>query len=180
MNCPKCGAQNPDDAKLCQSCNWVLGSTACEPQPDAKTSKMAVTSLVLAILSPFTLFISLLPAVIFGIISLVKIEKSGGRLKGKGLAIGGIASAPAILIVTFFLIMLPALGRVREMANRVVCGSNMSGLGKAMLIYSNDWDDRYPTGSQWNDLLVEHADMPPESFHCRHCSNISESNIVFF
>jgi prepilin-type N-terminal cleavage/methylation domain-containing protein len=41
-------------------------------------------------------------------------------------------------------ILMPALARVRQIAFRMVCGTNLSGLGKAMLIYSNDYEDEYP------------------------------------
>jgi len=41
-------------------------------------------------------------------------------------------------------ILMPALSRVRQIAFRMVCGTNLSGLGKAMLIYSNDYDDELP------------------------------------
>jgi len=91
MYCPKCGTENPDDAQLCRFCSWVLTSiSTIAPSPDAKTSGLAITSLVLGILSIFTLFLTALPAIILGIISIFKIEKSAGQLKGKGLAIAGI------------------------------------------------------------------------------------------
>jgi len=41
-------------------------------------------------------------------------------------------------------ILMPALARVRQIAFRMVCGTNQSGIGKAMLIYANDYDDEYP------------------------------------
>jgi prepilin-type N-terminal cleavage/methylation domain-containing protein len=41
-------------------------------------------------------------------------------------------------------ILMPALARVRQIAFRMVCGTNLSGIGKAMLIYSNDYDDELP------------------------------------
>ncbi len=41
-------------------------------------------------------------------------------------------------------ILMPALARVRQIAFRMVCGTNLSGLGKAMMIYANDYDDEYP------------------------------------
>ena len=41
-------------------------------------------------------------------------------------------------------ILMPALARVRQIAFRMVCGTNLSGIGKAMMIYSNDYDDEYP------------------------------------
>ncbi len=41
-------------------------------------------------------------------------------------------------------ILMPALARVRQLAFRMTCGTNLSGIGKAMLLYSNDNDDEFP------------------------------------
>ena len=41
-------------------------------------------------------------------------------------------------------ILMPALARVRQLAQRMVCGTNLSGIGKAMLIYANDYEDELP------------------------------------
>ena len=41
-------------------------------------------------------------------------------------------------------ILMPALARVRQMAYRMVCGTKLSGVGKAMLLYAQDQDDDYP------------------------------------
>ena len=41
-------------------------------------------------------------------------------------------------------ILMPALSRVRQLAFRLTCGTNLSGIGKAMLIYSNDYEDELP------------------------------------
>ncbi|MEN6425095.1 MAG: hypothetical protein ABFE13_07020, partial [Phycisphaerales bacterium] len=58
-------------------------------------------------------------------------------------------------------ILMPALARVRQLAFRLTCGTNLSGVGKAMLIYANDYEDELPkaggrnsawgalTGSNW-------------------------------
>ncbi len=169
MYCPKCGKENPDNAKLCQSCSWVLSSIAATaPNPNAQTSGLAITSLVLGILSLFTFFITALPAIICGIISLVKIEKSKGTLKGKGLAIAGIVT-PGVMLPLFALllgILMPALAKTRTIAYRMVCGANISGLGKAMIIYADDFNDTYPDSSKWCDLLVKYVDVTEKSFHC--------------
>ncbi len=51
-------------------------------------------------------------------------------------------------------ILMPALARVRAIAFRMVCGTNLSGIGKAMLIYSNDYEDELPrTGSPGSRLV---------------------------
>jgi len=49
-------------------------------------------------------------------------------------------------------ILMPALARVRQIAFRMVCGTNLSGLGKAMLIYSNDYDDEFPRAGGRNSV----------------------------
>jgi prepilin-type N-terminal cleavage/methylation domain-containing protein len=41
-------------------------------------------------------------------------------------------------------ILMPALARVRQLAFRLTCGTNLSGIGKAMLLYANDNDDELP------------------------------------
>ena len=41
-------------------------------------------------------------------------------------------------------VLMPALAKVRQIAYRMVCGTNLSGIGKAMLIYSNDNQEEYP------------------------------------
>ena len=50
-------------------------------------------------------------------------------------------------------ILMPALSRVRQLAFRLTCGTNLSGIGKAMLLYSNDYEDELPRAggreSQW-------------------------------
>ncbi|MBA7649984.1 hypothetical protein ES703_57783 [subsurface metagenome] len=170
MRCPKCGTENPDGAQLCRSCSAVLTSTATRvPGPDARTSGLAIASLVLGLLSFFTCFVTAIPAIILGIVGLVKISKSGGQLKGNGLAIAGIA-LPVVLLPFVALLMgilMPALARVRQISFRVVCGANMSGLGKAMLLYANDNDDKFPTPAKWCDLLIEYTEVDERMFRCR-------------
>jgi prepilin-type processing-associated H-X9-DG protein len=41
-------------------------------------------------------------------------------------------------------ILMPALGKVRQLAYRLMCGTNLKGLGTAMMVYSNDYDESYP------------------------------------
>jgi prepilin-type N-terminal cleavage/methylation domain-containing protein len=49
-------------------------------------------------------------------------------------------------------ILMPALARVRQIAFRMVCGSNLSGIGKAMLIYANDYEDELPRAGGRNSV----------------------------
>jgi prepilin-type N-terminal cleavage/methylation domain-containing protein len=41
-------------------------------------------------------------------------------------------------------ILMPALARVRQLAFRMTCGSNLAGIGKAMMLYANDYEDSMP------------------------------------
>jgi prepilin-type N-terminal cleavage/methylation domain-containing protein len=54
-------------------------------------------------------------------------------------------------------ILMPALARVRQIAFRMVCGTNLSGLGKAMMIYANDYEDELPRAggrsSTWAETI---------------------------
>jgi len=64
-------------------------------------------------------------------------------------------------------ILIPALARTRAKAQLVVCGTNMSALGKVMLIYANDYDNKFPTSSKWCDLLIEYTEVDERMFRCR-------------
>jgi prepilin-type N-terminal cleavage/methylation domain-containing protein len=47
-------------------------------------------------------------------------------------------------------ILMPALARVRVIAGRMSCGSNLSGIGKSMLMYASDYRNNYPAGGPLN------------------------------
>jgi len=49
-------------------------------------------------------------------------------------------------------ILMPALAKVRQLAYRMVCGTNLSGIGKAMLLYSNDNFEEYPRAGGRNSV----------------------------
>ncbi|MHC4084337.1 MAG: DUF4190 domain-containing protein [Planctomycetota bacterium] len=143
MNCPKCGTKNPDDAQVCTSCSAVLNPVSKTTEEiTTKTSGLAIAALVLGILSLFSCGITAILAIILGIIGYVKIEMSGGSLTGRGFAVIGIGFS----VIALFLLgtIVPALNRIRGVSGRMVCGSNLSGIGRAMLIYANDYDNNYP------------------------------------
>ena len=80
MNCPKCGGENPDDSNACSSCGIaLLKVTIADKALIPRVSRLASAALLFAVLSPFTCGLTILPAIILGIISFIIIEKSGGR-----------------------------------------------------------------------------------------------------
>jgi len=184
MYCPKCGAQNQEGAQVCSSCSFALTEISTTGEPlEVRTSGLAIAALVLGLLSACTMFLTALPAIILGIIGLIKITQSKGKLKGMGLAIAGMAIPVVLLPIAALMmgIMMPALARTRSVAQRMVCGTNLSGLGKAIMIYSNDYD-RFPTSSKWCDLLIEYVDVTEMQFRCRsdkdaRCSYAMNKNI---
>jgi hypothetical protein len=60
-------------------------------------------------------------------------------------------------------VVAPALLRLDALVNRMTCGKNLSGIGKALLIYSNDYEDRLPPDL---DTLIHKAEMPAKGLVC--------------
>ncbi|MHC4433699.1 MAG: hypothetical protein ACYTBS_17810 [Planctomycetota bacterium] len=92
-------------------------------------------------LSHLMSLIALSISFILGLIGMIQIERSGGRITGRAFAVAAIL-LPVLggLLPTWLIIAR----RPRSVAFRMVCGTNLSGIGKAMLIYSNDYDDEFP------------------------------------
>jgi prepilin-type N-terminal cleavage/methylation domain-containing protein len=72
-------------------------------------------------------------------------------MKKKGFTLVELLVVIAIIALLMGILM-PALARVRQIAFRMVCGTNLSGIGKAMLIYANDYEDELPRSGGRNSL----------------------------
>ena len=59
------------------------------------------------------------------------------------------------IIALLISILMPALGRAREQANRVKCLSNLRQLGTAFLMYATDNKGYYPYGSRYDAVVKE-------------------------
>lgn len=116
-------------------------------------------------------------------------------MKKKGFTLIELLVVIAI-IAMLLAILMPALSKVKKIAQRVICGTNLKGLGTAQTVYANDYDDEYTVQGQggahvWTDktdnwfsttknwgtgagitvgaslfLLVREADVSPKSFIC--------------
>ncbi|UCE47855.1 MAG: hypothetical protein JSW47_19930, partial [Phycisphaerales bacterium] len=163
--CPKCGGEDPDNARFCCSCGCALARVEATSQGiSVKVSKMAATAIIgavcgLALITPILIAVGqprsrpsgrecdafligvivLAVATVLGLVSVIRIERSGGKITGRAFAIG------AVLFGVFGFLVLPVwvevAARPRSVAFKNVCGTNLSEIGKAMLIYSNDYDD---------------------------------------
>jgi prepilin-type N-terminal cleavage/methylation domain-containing protein len=81
-------------------------------------------------------------------------------MKKKGFTLVELLVVIAIIALLMGILM-PALARVRQIAFRMICGTNLSGIGKAMLIYANDYDDEMPRaggpGAEWANKIIYDA-----------------------
>src|SRR5437899_2647445 len=113
--------------------------------PSVKTSTLAIWSLVLAILGIVLLCIGPLfaiPAVICGHMGYSRVKRSGGRLKGEGIALGGLITGYIALALALFLIpMLAAIAipnfvRAREAAQKTMCLNNLRRIDGAKQVWA--------------------------------------------
>jgi hypothetical protein len=171
MKCLKCGQENRNDVKRCINCNtpmmWTPDTDLYEPEIIVKVSRIAIIAAVLALvglmflffgfIAPFprtqslilinrgmlilTSLIMFILAIILGFISFIQIEISGGRKTGVSFSVGAIVISILGCIIPIGPLFF---ARTHSVAYYNVCGTNLSGLGKAMLVYANDYDDELP------------------------------------
>ncbi len=123
--------------------------------PRAKISALAVTSLVLGVLGLFTCGATALIGLIFGIIAIVKIRNSEGRLNGFGLALAGtIVSGVFLLMIPIYAAMLlPALAAAKQKAQEINCVNNEKQLALAVRMYADAHNDQLPPATTWCDAI---------------------------
>jgi hypothetical protein len=119
--------------------------------------------MVLGILSVFSFGITAIPAIILGIISLVQIEKSGGKLTGRAFGIVGIA-VPVVVCFLVIGVLLPALNRAREQGRRAVCLGNLKQLSLAWVMYADENGGDLVNGEagNWNRLIPNPTPPPTD------------------
>jgi hypothetical protein len=101
-----------------------------------RTSKLAIWSFVLGLLSLICNFVAGLVGIILGVIALIKIGGSQGQLKGTGFAIAGIACS-LLFTAAGMLMMVPAVIAVRSSAQRVESSNNMKQMALAHFNYES-------------------------------------------
>ena len=131
------------------------------PLTTAKTSGLAIASLILAIFGFLTCGFTAIIGLILGIVALCAIKKNAQQLKGQGLAIAGIvASAISIVVVPFITIMMailmPSLARARTHAMTAVSLNKARQICTAMMIYCEENDGRLPPTDNWPAALIEY------------------------
>ena len=120
------------------------------PQLQNPKSGLAITSLVLGIAS-FAMCLGLLtgiPAIITGHIAYNRARKFPLEFGGKGLATAGFILGYVSLAFTLLLLpamLLPALARAKQNAQRVQCVNNLKQIGIAVRLYADAHNNVWPT-----------------------------------
>jgi prepilin-type processing-associated H-X9-DG protein len=148
---------------------------ASESAGPARTSRLAIWSLVLGILGWATFGVALIITaplgLVFGVVSMSKIRKSQGRLRGEGLALAGtIVSGISVLLLPILAILagmlLPALAQAKSKAQTIMCVNNMKQLALAARIYATDNKDHFPEAANWCDAILPSAGGSDRVFQC--------------
>lgn len=155
MFCNNCGKDNLPNSASCAYCGAQMS-----PQPPPtnqnyggggwekpKTSGMAIAALVLGILSLFTCGLTMPFGIIFGIVALVQINKSSGRVGGQGMAIAGIVVSAFAVVLVLPAILFPVFARARDAARKTSCQSNLRELALSTQMYSGDYDGMFPSSA---------------------------------
>ena len=150
-----------------------------ERQCCKQNSRLAMTSVLLGVLGlvlfPASVFIyrpkltyylgyryAWIPAVIGFVLSMVAIY----RIKKNALVVGMNTARVGLLltaIVAFLSILSPS---GISFAARMLCGSHMSVLSKAISSYAKDNGGQYPNPSEWCDQLLATERVEPKYFQC--------------
>lgn len=152
------------------------------PVPNAAPSKMsglAVASLVLGILGLFTCGFTAFFGLAFGIIALVKVKGSQGKLKGDGLALSGIiVSGVFVLMLPIFAAMLlPALAAAKARAQTINCVINEKQLALAVRMYADDNDNHFPVATNWCDVIK--TNVTQNVFKCPAANSTRQCDYAF-
>jgi len=146
------------------------------PATEAKTSRCAIASLVCGIVGPCTLGLCSVIGLILGIVGIVKIGKEPSVLRGRGLAIAGVAvSGLGILILPILLpivmlvagmfaamILSPAVFIARETANSESSANNVRQLCSATMQYATSNRQKLPPADTWPEVFQQQVGLSPQ------------------
>ena len=123
-------------------------------QPEMKTSKLAIVSLIL----PFTCIGAFL-GIILGIAAAIQISRNRNKLKGMGFASNGIALSITIVIIQAAIIT-PSFVSSRWYAQSKNCLTNVKHIQAALSMYATDHNDTFPPAAGWSDAIKPYVKDP--------------------
>lgn len=128
----------------------TLPTLPTAPPEPAKTSGMAVASLILGFLGFCGL--TALVGLVLGIIAMVRISKSEGRLKGQGLAIAGVIIS-AVFLVLLPALLVPAAKNAKTKVFSIACIANAQQLNTAVIMHAQANTNTCPPAATWCDAI---------------------------
>lgn len=128
---------------------------AYRPIKPAKTSGLAIASLVLGILGFCTSGLTALVGLILGIAALVKISRSQGQLGGQGLAIAGtcVSGFFTLLLPLMLAIAIPNFVKARATAQKNACVSNLHMINGAKELWALEKKKTATDVPSWDELV---------------------------
>ena len=184
MFCSRCGASNPDDGRFCSGCGAPLQAQAGPPPASgqtppipglappcagtAETSGKAIASLICGVC--FFIFPAAVAAIILGHLSVSEIDKSAGRIKGRGMAISGLVLGyGGVLFIPFMLIIaaiaIPNLLRAKLAANDAAAANSVRAIYRAATEYRATYSNGFPPslramdGADFGAAGCDHAQL---------------------
>jgi hypothetical protein len=129
------------------------------------TSRLALASLVLALLG--WLGVTAIVGLVLGIVAWVKIERSKGRLGGRGLALAGVCLSGGMLLLSpvWLRLALPAFAHGKARTQEMRCADNLKTLALGVLVYASEHNDSLPDAASWCEAIPAHVGTP-KSFVC--------------
>jgi hypothetical protein len=139
-------------------------SPLAAPLRVAKTSAMAISSVILGILGLITCGITALIGLVLGIVSLFRIRKSNGEISGQGIAIAGICVSGVFLLLApvAFALFLPAIAKAKARAQTVQCANNLRQIGLAATRWAGTHQGDFPSQL----ILLTNQVSSPAVFSC--------------
>ncbi|HOX55807.1 MAG TPA: DUF4190 domain-containing protein [Candidatus Paceibacterota bacterium] len=117
-------------------------------QAPSQQSGLAITSFVLGLLSLVCFgFLAGIPAIICGHLARGRAQRLPGQYGGAGFALAGLIMGYVSLLATLVILpamLLPALSRAKDKAQRIDCTNNMKQIGFAFRMWAIDHDDSFP------------------------------------
>jgi len=130
--------------------------TQANRETPPKKQGLAITSLVLGILSILICVLGILPgipAVITGHVARRRARKQPDQHGGAGFALAGLITGylGAALSISLLFVVFPALNASGQKARSMYCMSNLKQIGIGFRIWAGDNQDRFPFNVSTND-----------------------------
>lgn len=181
--CPKCKQELAQGVTSCPNCETTAPRPAAGVEKQAsqdekpRTSRLAIASFALLVFAmldfPFFVGIQSILGVVLGISALISIRKSRGRIKGTGLAVGGIVVGCFCMIVIINNSMLNDR-RYQARKKQMEAKTNLVAIANAELAY---FDKNKKWAKTFGDINWEAGNESRYSYYLS-CEEVIPSSLT--